>query len=126
VKNNQSFSEWLDTTTKRAMNVVEASNLTVQKEARGNTRQDMSRLVLEQLLENGYQTVEWDSGHTTCGKCLELHRQQWTLSDFLMGLEHDAPIFEKSHPGDVSCTVLVSGDNLPTVRVDSYGQVDEV
>ena len=126
MKNKQSFSEWLDKTTKRAMNAVEASNLSVQKEARGNTRQDMSRPVLEQLLGNGYEVVEWDSGSSTHAPCVELNRQQWMLDDFLSGLNHDAPIFERSHPGDKSCTLLVSGNDVPTVRVDSYGNTEEV
>lgn len=97
-----------------------------QKEAVGNTRQDMSRPVLEELLNSGYELVKWDSGVTTHGRCLELNNQVWTLADFVAGLEHDAPLFEKSHPGDISCTVIVTGENVPPVRVDSYGGVDEV
>ena len=108
------------------MNVVESSNLTIQKEAVGNTRQDMSRPVLEQLLDNGYVEVEWDSGHTTCGRCLELDKQKWTLEEFAINVPYDAPIFSRSHPGDKSCTLLVSGPDLPTVRVDSYGNWEEV
>ena len=126
MKNKQSFSEWLDKTTKRAITRVEVSNLSVQKEARGNTRQDMSRPVLEQLLGGGYSEVEWDSGNSVCATCVELNHQKWTLEEFLSGLNHDAPMFEKSHPGDTGCTILVSGENLPIVRVDSYGQMNEV
>ena len=122
----QSFSEWLDKTAKRAVDLVVVSNLSNQKKARGNTRQDMSRPVLEQLLENGYNGVEWDSGNSTHSPCVELNHQKWALTDFLSGLQFDAPIFEKSHPGDSSCTLVVSGEDLPTVRVDSYGNAEEI
>lgn len=120
----QSFSEWLDKTTKRAITRVEVSNLSVQKKARGNHRQDLSRPILENLLGNGYTDVEWDSGDSTHAPCIELNHQKWTLEEFLSGLQHDAPIFEKSHPGDKNCKVIVTGQNLPPVVVDSFG--DEV
>ncbi len=123
---NNTFSEWLDATTKRAMHIAEISCLTIEKEAIGNTRQDMSRPILEQLLGNGYEVVEWDSGHSTHALCVELNHQKWVLEDFLTGLQHDAPIFERAHPGDQSCSLLVSGSDVPTVRVDSYGNFEEI
>ncbi len=97
-----------------------------QKEAVGNNRQDMSRPSLEELANSGYQTVKWDSGMSTHGVCLELNNQVWSLADFISGLVHDAPIFEKSHPGDANCTLIVEGDTVSPVRVDSYGAIEEV
>ena len=123
---NNQFSDWLDGVTKKALLNYEEKHLTLQKEAVGNTRQDMSRPVLESLLENGYNLVEWDSGSSTCGKCVELNHQKWELQDFTTNVPYDAPIFSRSHPGDRSCTLTVSGPDLPTVRVDSYGNVEEI
>ena len=97
-----------------------------QKEAVGNNRQDMSRMALENLLNSGYNLAKWDSGMSTHSVCIELNDQVWNLDEFISGLEHDAPIFEKSHPGDSNCTVIVVGDNVPPVRVDSYGAIEEV
>jgi hypothetical protein len=76
------------------------------------------------LISKGYDTVQWDCGSSTCPKCLPLHGQRWDLDQFLQGLSHDAPLFERSHPGDKSCSVIIycrdSADIHP-VRVDSFG-----
>ena len=97
----------------------------INKQAVGNTRQDMTRPILENLLTDGYSVVTWDSGNSTHSTCRDLNRQTWELDQFLSGLQHDAPLFERSHPGDVSCSLIVSGDGLSDVRVDSYGDIDE-
>jgi hypothetical protein len=97
----------------------------LNKQAVGNTRQDMTRPILESLLADGYNLVTWDSGNSRHSICVDLNRQVWELDQFLIGLEHDAPLFERSHPGDISCSLVVSGPNLPDVRVDSYGHTDE-
>lgn len=91
--------------------------------SQGNHRQDESRPVLESLLTEGYDTVLWDAGNSVHSGCRELHNQQWTLEDFLSGLMHDAPIFEKSHPGDQNCLLVVTGPDLPPITVDSYGNI---
>jgi hypothetical protein len=96
----------------------------LNKEAVGNHRQDATRPVLEDLRDQGYSVVTWDSGNSTHGECRDLNRQTWELDNFLSGLEYDAPLFERSHPGDENCTLIVSGANLPDVRVDSYGDTD--
>jgi hypothetical protein len=120
------FSDWVDTVVTNKINTEKESEFRIQKEAVGNTRQDMSRPVLEDLLGNGYSIVQWNSGNSTHGICVELNNQQWTLEDFLTGLVHDAPIFERSHPGDKNCTLVVSGEGLPQVVVDSFGNIQEI
>jgi hypothetical protein len=90
----------------------------------GNRRKDKSRPLLQTLLHRGYDTVEWDSGVSTHDVCLALGGQRWTLNQFLQGLAHDAPLFERSHPGDKMCSVIVycdGRDDVPVVRVDSWG-----
>jgi hypothetical protein len=96
----------------------------LNKQAVGNTRQDMSLPVLEDLASQGYQIVEWDSGASRHSRCVDLNRQKWNIEDFVGGLNFSAPLFEKSHPGDINCTLIVSGPNLSDVRVDSYGNTD--
>jgi len=97
----------------------------LNKQSIGNTRQDLSLPVLENLVDRGYTQVEWDSGNSRHSRCVDLNKQKWAIDQFISGLLHSAPIFEKSHPGDLNCTVLVTGENLPEVRVDSYGNVNE-
>ena len=122
----QNLTTWTNSLVDKKFAEDKLAKFKQQKEAVGNNRQDMSRAALEELLNSGYQLVKWDSGMTTHGVCLELNNQIWTLEDFISGLQHDAPLFEKSHPGDASCTVVVSGENVPPVRVDSYGGIEEV
>lgn len=120
------FSNWIDAIVQKKIVAEKDAKFEIQKEAVGNNRQDMSRPVLEELLNHGYSVVQWDSGQTAHSVCIELNNQQWTLEDFLSGLVHDAPIFERSHPGDANCTVIVSGEGLPSVRVDSFGNYQEI
>jgi len=117
----KTFSEWVTTIVRTKLDSEK-----LQRFAVGNTRQDLSQPILETLLESGYTNVMWDSGQSTHGVCVELNNQQWLLQDFIANLSHSAPIFEKTHPGDSNCTVVVSGDGVPTVRVDSYGNVEEI
>lgn len=113
-------NNWLK---KLALKAIRIARL--NKQAVGNTRQDLSRPVLEDLLQKGYQLVTWDSGNSTHSVCIDLDKQVWELEQFLQGLQHDAPLFERSHPGDASCTLIVSGEGLPPVRVDSFGNAQE-
>lgn len=85
----------------------------------------MTGPVLENLLTNGYTQVMWNSNGSHHGQCRDLNRQIWSLDDFLRATEYDAPLFSRSHPGDNSCTLTVSGPDLPPVEVDSYGETDE-
>jgi len=95
------------------------------KEAAGNHRQDMTGPVLQNLLQDGYTQVTWNSNGSHHGECRDLNKQVWDLQDFLATTEYDAPLFSRSHPGDASCTLTVSGQGLPPVEVDSYGETDE-
>jgi hypothetical protein len=116
------YNEWA---TKVVIQKLRSDQISLQKEAIGNNRQDLSRPVLEQLLAQGYTIVKWDSGNSRHSQCLELNNQQWNLTDFIANLRHDASIFEKSHPG-CYCKVLVTGPNLSNVFVDSYGNMEYV
>lgn len=90
----------------------------------GNHRKDLCRPILQSLLAKGYDTVEWDSGASVHDVCVALHGQRWDLSQFLSGLVHDAPLFERSHPGDKNCSLVIYSrgtPNLPPMRVDSFG-----
>ena len=85
----------------------------------------MTRPIIQNLMRDGYQTVQWDSGNSRHSVCRDLNRQQWHIDDFISGLHHDAPMFEKSHPGDESCSLIISGPGLPDIQLDSYGDMDE-
>jgi hypothetical protein len=111
---------WLSTLTAKAMRICR-----LNKEAAGNHRQDMTGPVLDTLLNSGYTQVMWNSNGSNHGQCRDLNRQVWDLNDFLRTTEYDAPLFSRSHPGDASCTLTVSGPGLPDVEVDSYGETDE-
>lgn len=89
-------------------------------------RQDDSETILRRLLKQGYHTVTWissDSDYAKVDGCNALNNKQWALSDFLLGLEHEAPIFEKSHV-QCQCRIRVTGDqveNLQSVVLDYRG-----
>jgi len=115
------YSTWL----KKIVKVALLQHPYLKKEAQpGNRRQDLSRPILENLLQQGYDTVTWDSGTSVCPICRELHNQKWSLADFLTGLLHDAPIAEKSHPNDKSCFVIIQGPGLQSIRVDYDGNME--
>lgn len=97
----------------------------LNKQAIGNHRQDMTMPVLERLQNEGYTQITWDSGHSNHSECRDLNHQVWDLENFLRTTEYDAPLFSRSHPGDESCTLIVSGNGLPNIQVDSYGDTDE-
>lgn len=98
----------------------------LQVTGQGNTRQDETRPVLEGLMSEGYNEVTWDASKSMHGVCRELHNQKWTLDEFMSGLEHDAPMFEKTHPGDTNCLLVVTGPEVEPVTVDSYGTIEPV
>lgn len=98
--------------------------LRICRSAAGNHRQDMTGPVLQNLFNEGYTQVTWNSNGSHHSQCRDLNRQVWNLEDFLNTTEYDAPLFSRSHPGDQSCTLTVSGDGVPNVEVDSYGDVD--
>jgi hypothetical protein len=94
-------------------------------EAAGNHRQDPTRQILQDLQQQGYEVVTWDSRNSAHPPCNALENQQWTIEAFLTGLVHDAPMFERSHPGDKNCKVIISGPDLQTLILDSFGNITE-
>ena len=131
MKNKNNYDQWLNETIndkakQDKFSRREDEKEAINKEAIGNTRQDMSRPLLEKLQTDGYTDCIWNSGDSEHSVCLELHDQVWNIEDFLSGLVHDAPLFEKSHPGDTNCGVIVRGPDLPDVFVDSFGNLSEL
>jgi hypothetical protein len=59
--------------------------------------QDMSLSVLQELLDNGFDEVEWVGNEYECAQCQNLNGTKYSLADFISNLQHAAPIFEKSH-----------------------------
>lgn len=114
-----SETNWLSDLAVKAMRICR-----LNKEAAGNHRQDMTGPVLQNLLQDGYTQVMWNSNGSHHAPCRDLNKQVWDLQDFLATTEYDAPLFSRSHPGDQSCTLIVSGQGLPNVEIDSYGDVD--
>lgn len=96
----------------------------LNKEAAGNHRQDMSLPILENLRDQGYTQVTWNSNGSMHEPCRDLNRQVWDLDSFIGTTDFEAGIFSRSHPGDSSCTLIVSGEGVPNIEVDSYGDVD--
>lgn len=82
--------------------------------------QDGSRPELERLRDEGYTTVTWRKNDTAEDvPCVDLDGKQWPINEFIEGLLHDAPIFEKSHVG-CRCSLVVSGPNLDDQLVYGY------
>jgi len=121
------YNEWVSSIVDTKLNndALDARNLQLEAQP-GNRRQDLSRPILEDLLNAGYQNVTWDAGSSAHSVCRELHNQAWSLEDFLTGLLHDAPLFERSHPGDTSCQLIVTGPDVQDMFVDSFGRSGEV
>lgn len=74
-------------------------------------QKDNSLSYLEELLSRGFTEVEWKSSENDCRICQDLNSHKWNLQEFIDGLVHEAPIFEKSHVGCL-CSVIVK--NLDT------------
>ena len=84
--------------------------------------QDVSLPVLQELLGEGYTTVQWETNPgATDAECLVLNGDTWPLEEFVSGLQHAAPLYEKSH-GGCGCTVVVKGDGKDDVRVSAFGR----
>lgn len=79
---------------------------------------DRSLYDLTQLLQEGYNKVTWKRSAIACPICQSLHGMEWDLEDFISNLQHDAAIYEKSHPA-CGCTVLVSGPDHNIVEVSA-------
>ena len=81
---------------------------------------DTSLPTLEILLNEGYDTVEWEASPTTIdAECLSLDGQKWPLEEFINNTSYGAPIFSKSHVG-CKCTISVTGPGLPDKKIMAY------
>jgi hypothetical protein len=74
--------------------------------------QDESLPVLTELLDRGYSKVVWHAENSAHDECRALDGKEWGLKEFIDGTTHDAPVFSRSHPGDRSCYVVISGEGL--------------
>lgn len=114
------YNEWVkQVASKKIQADKHAHRISIQA-----ARKDLTRPVLQTLLQQGYDQVVWNASATKCGTCRELHKQRWDLEDFLSNLEHDAPMAERSHPNDNGCKLIVSGPGLPRVTVNYEGRMD--
>lgn len=85
--------------------------------------QDVSLPIFRSLKAKGYTDTIW---HTNAGAtdppCLSKNGDRQDLSSFLFGLQHAAPIYEKTHVG-CKCTIEVVGTGKPSVMVNAFGIV---
>lgn len=116
------YKAWLNDVVKRRVVTDAKAKSDLEKVA---AQEDLTLPVLMELLGAGYDVVVWDSGASTHGKCIELNKQQWMLEDFVSGLQHSAPMAERSHPNDKNCRLIVMGPGLPSYRVDYFGNMEE-
>jgi len=72
--------------------------------------EDRSGDKLRELQESGYDTVELIVPESACEKCQEAVKavKVRDLATWLSELEHDAPLFEWTHPDDGNCYLLVT------------------
>lgn len=85
--------------------------------------QDVSLPIFRSLKSKGYTGTVW---HTNAGAtdppCLAKNNDKQDLNSFLFGLQHAAPIYEKTHVG-CKCTIEVTGTGKPSVMVNAFGYV---
>jgi hypothetical protein len=86
--------------------------------------QDVSLPILEDLLSQGYVDTAWETNAAAKdGPCISKDGDKQPLVDFVSGLVHAAPFFEKTHVG-CQCRAKISGPGLLDVWVSGFG-VDE-
>jgi hypothetical protein len=76
----------------------------------------MSLDSLQELLEAGYDRVELIVLSSACEKCQQAKARMGkrVLAEWLDSLQHDAPLFEWTHPDDGTCTLKVYKHSDPT------------
>jgi hypothetical protein len=83
--------------------------------------QDVSLPIFRSLKSKGYNGTVW---HTNAGAtdapCIAKDGDRQDLNSFLFGLQHAAPIYEKTHVG-CKCTIEVTGNGKPSVMVNAFG-----
>jgi hypothetical protein len=83
--------------------------------------QDVSLPIFQDLLRKGYTDTKWQTNAgATDVECISKDLDALPLKDFLYGLAHNAPIYEKTHIG-CRCSVLVTGAGKPDVIVTAFG-----
>jgi hypothetical protein len=88
-------------------------------------RIDYSLSTLQGLLQEGYSKIKWiknESDYSNNDKCAELNGLEWTLEEFLQGVQFDAPIYTRSHVNCL-CILEVSHENGTSVKVNYAGLV---
>jgi hypothetical protein len=87
---------------------------------------DNSLGVLNELLDAGYDTLELIVPNTACDKCKAAAGEK-DLREWISGLQHEAPLFEATHPDDGSCYFVVKDSNgeLPSKIVTKHGTVED-
>jgi hypothetical protein len=89
--------------------------------------QDISTSVLQELLDAGYDMTTWHTSSAAVdAPCISKNGDMEPLADFLANLQHNAPIYEKTHVG-CKCTVTVTGPgDLPPVEVGAFGALNRI
>lgn len=95
-----------------------------------NRRQDDSTYIFKKLLQLGYDKGIWhvnEKTHTVYDICDTLDGKVVDLKELISDLEHDAPIFETSHP-NCNCYILcysTTNPELDIITVDWKGESEE-
>ena len=129
-------SNWITDFLRRQMEKDTKSKETGKKKRKAKTppvkvertyEQDESLNILQELLEEGYDTVELVTPNSACDKC-KVQAGEKSLSEAIDNLQHSAPIFEWTHPGCTSCYLLVSSrenDELTPKVVTREGTAED-
>ncbi len=86
--------------------------------------QDVSTPILQKLLRQGYDLTTWrTSASAMDAPCISKDGDQLALRDFLGGLRHNAPMFEKTHVGCRCIVEVTSTKNRAKkmIRVSAFG-----
>lgn len=86
--------------------------------------QDESLPTFEDLLQQGYNRVTFVAHPNACKFCKRKNGKTWSLSNFIKGLNYEAPIFERSHVNAMSKMKVwdINGE-LEEVYVDYTGEI---
>lgn len=83
--------------------------------------QDVSLPILEEKIAEGYVDGVWNTSPSAVdAACLARGGERFALADFVAGLVHAAPFFEKTHVG-CHCTLTISGPGLPDMVISAFG-----
>ena len=108
---------WLSKIASAAQNSSKIGNLWISS---ADHPQDESTSRLQDAKSLGYTTIEWIAGAGSCELCKVHDHHTWTIDDFLANLVHNAPVFERSHVGDRSCHLELTGPDLEKIVIGPY------